>query len=47
VTLYTAGDGEPIQIARGTSSDDGTFRLDVGATAHRGEYRQAAGAFAE
>src|SRR5262249_60535045 len=31
VTLYSAGDGKPTQLAQGKTGDDGAFTLDVGA----------------
>src|SRR5262245_20770667 len=31
VTLFAAGDGEPVQLAQGITGDDGAFKLDVGA----------------
>ncbi len=29
VTLFAAGDGEPVQLAQGMTGDDGAFKLDV------------------
>jgi hypothetical protein len=36
VTLYAAGEGKPIQLAQGKTSDDGTFKLAVGADKLKG-----------
>src|SRR6516164_5684193 len=36
VTLYTASEGKPVQLAQGKSGDDGTFSLNVGADTFQG-----------
>jgi hypothetical protein len=40
VTLYAAGEGEPMQLAQGKTGDDGTFKLDVGADKNKGSANQ-------
>ena len=36
MTLYAAGEGEPIQLAQGKSGEDGTFKFDLGADQLKG-----------
>src|SRR5262249_27767496 len=36
VTLYAAGEGKPLELAKGKTGDDGTFKLDVGADKLKG-----------
>jgi hypothetical protein len=36
VTLYAAGEGQPLQLAQGKTGEDGTFNLDVSAEKLKG-----------
>src|SRR5262249_1069026 len=36
VTLFAAGEGQPVQLAQGKTDDDGVFRLSVGADQRNG-----------